>query len=148
MTKKERKMSPTTLRIIIGLVLIVHGIGHAMAFFPALNIFSNESWHHRSWLLTPLIGDTASRVISMILFGAALLGFIGAGLGLFVWLVPHEWWRSLAVVSAVISLVALALFWNSFASLFPNKIGAIVVNIAVLWGLLLANWPSEADIGF
>lgn len=141
-------MSPTTLRILIGLVLIVHGIGHAMAFFPALNIFSNEFWHHRSWLLTSLIGDTASRVLSMILFGAALLGFVAAGLGLFGWLVPHEWWRNLAVVSAVISLVALALFWNSFASLFPNKIGAIAVNIAVLWGLLLANWPSETDIGF
>ena len=116
-------MSPTTLRIIIGLVLLVHGIGHSMAFLPALNITSTENWHHRSWLLTPLIGDTASRVISIILFGAALLGFIAAALGLFCWLVPHELWRSLAVYSAVISLAALALFWNSFASLFPNKIG-------------------------
>ena len=69
-------MSPTTLRIIIGLVLLVHGIGHIMAFFPAFNINSTDKWHHRSWLLTPLIGDTASRVISIILFGAAFIGFI------------------------------------------------------------------------
>ena len=141
-------MSPTTLRIIIGLVLLVHGIGHIMAFLPALNITSTDNWHHRSWLLTPLIGDTASRVISIILFGAALLGFIAAGLGLFSWLVPHELWRSLAVYSAVISLAALALFWNSFVSFFPNKIGAIAVNIAVLVCLLWLNWPTEADIGY
>jgi hypothetical protein len=141
-------MSPTTLRIIIGLVLLVHGIGHSMAFFPALGLSSTENWHHRSWLLTPLIGDTASRVISMILFGAAFVGFIAAALGLFSWLVPHDLWRTLAVVSAVISLAALTLFWNSFAALFPNKIGAIVVDIAVLVGLLALNWPTEADIGF
>ena len=109
-------MSPTTLRILIGLVLIVHGIGHCMAFFPALNIFSTEHWHHRSWLLTPVIGETASRVLSVILFGAAMIGFVAAGLGLFGWLVPHDWWRSLSIVSAVISLVALALFWNSFVA--------------------------------
>ena len=141
-------MSLTTLRIIIGLVLLVHGIGHIMAFLPALNITSTDNWHHRSWLLTPLIGDTASRVISIILFGAAFLGFIAAALGLFSWLVPHELWRTLAVYSAVISLAALALFWNSFASFFPNKIGAIVVNIAVLVCLLWLNWPTEADIGY
>jgi len=141
-------MSPTTLRLIIGLVLLVHGIGHVMAFLPALNITSTDKWHHRSWLLVPVIGDTASRVISIILYGAAFIGFIAAALGLFGWLVPHDLWRSLAVVSAVISLIALALFWNSFASLFPNKIGAIAVNIAVLVCLLWLNWPTEADIGY
>jgi hypothetical protein len=141
-------MSPSTLRTIISLVLLVHGIGHIMAFFPALNISSTETWHHRSWLLTSFVGDTASRVISIILFGAAFIGFIAAGLGLIDWLVPHDSWRTLAIVSAVISLVALGLFWNSFASFFPNKIGAIVVNVAVLLGLLISNWPTEADLGF
>ncbi len=141
-------MSPSTLRTIIGLILLVHGIGHCMAFFPALNISSTEKWHHRSWLLTPLIGDAASRVISIILFGAAFVGFIAAALGLFGWLVPHDSWRMLAVISAVISLVALALFWNAFVTFFPNKVGAIAVDVAVLVGLLILNWPTEADIGF
>ena len=140
-------MSATTLRIIIGLVLLIHGIGHTMAFVPALNLFSSETYHHRSWLLTGFLGDPASRVISIILFGSAMLGFIGSALALFGWLVPHDSWRTLAVVSAVISLVALTLFWNSFASLFPNKIGAIAVDVAVLVCLLWASWPTEADIG-
>ena len=141
-------MSPTTLRTIIFFVLLVHGIGHSMAFFPAWGISSTEKWHHRSWLLTPLIGDKASRVISTVLFLAAFIGFIAAAFGVMGWLVPHEQWRSLAVLSAVISLFALLMFWNSFVALFPNKIGAIAVNLAVLVCLLYLNWPTEADIGY
>jgi len=141
-------LSPTTLRTLIGLVLLVHGIGHVMALLPALNITSTEKWHHRSWLLNNILGDTASRIIVVVLFGAATIGFIGAALSLFGWLLPHEYWRTLGTVSAVISLIALALFWNSFAALFPNKIGAIAVDAAVLVCLLWLNWPSEASIGY
>ena len=136
-------MSTSIIRIITCLVLIIHGIGHAMAFFPALNIFSTDKWHYRSWLLPGFLGDTVSRVLVMILFGAAFLGFITAGLGLFSWLVPHSAWQTLAIISAVVSLVALGLFWNSFASLFPNKIGAIAVNVATLWALLGSGSFSE-----
>ncbi len=136
-------MSAATIRIITGLVLIIHGIGHIMALLPALNIASTEKWNYRSWLLTRLLGDTISRVLVIVLFGAAMLGFITAGLGLFGWLVPHSAWQTLAIVSAVISLVALALFWNAFVALFPNKIGAIVVDIATLWALLGSGTFSE-----
>ena len=136
-------MSTSTIRIITALVLIIHGIGHAMAFFPALNVFSTEKWHHRSWLLSGFLGDSVSRVLVVILFGAALIGFIAAVLGLLGWLVPHSAWQTLAIVSSIISLVALGLFWNSFASLFPNKIGAILVDVATLWALLGSGSFSE-----
>jgi hypothetical protein len=78
---------------------------------------------------------------------AALVGFLAAALGLMGWLVPHDSWRTLAIVSAVISLIALALFWNAFVSFIPNKLGAIAVDIATLVCLLGLNWPSEADLG-
>ena len=136
-------MSASTIRLITGLVLIVHGIGHVMALLPALNITSTKTWHYRSWLLGGMLGDTISRLLVILLFGAAMLGFIAAGLGLFGWLVPHSAWQNLAIISAVISLVALALFWNAFVALFPNKIGSIVVNIATLWALLGSGPFSE-----
>lgn len=141
-------MSVTTLGIIIALVLFVHGIGHVMGLIPILGLASTETWHAQSWLLTGLIGDTASRIVGFILFAAPLVGFIGAGLGLMDWLVPHDWWQTLAIVSAVISMVAIILFWNAFVMLFPNKIGAIAVNGVTLVGLLLANWPTEAQLGY
>ena len=149
-------MSPILLRMIIAGVLAFHGVGHAMGIIPALQLrfFQNQTgawaqiWSSYSWSLTPLLGDAISRILAVILFAVPLIGFLGAALGLMGWLVPHEWWQMLAIVSAVISLMALALFWNAFIYLFPHKVGAIAVNVAVLVGLLWANWPSEADIGF
>ena len=149
-------MSPTILRIIIAGILAFHGVGHAMGIIPALQLrfFQNQTgawaqnWSSHSWLLTPLLGEAASRILAIILFSVSLVGFAGAALALMGWLVPHEWWRTLAIVSAVISLVALAFFWNAFIYLFPHKVGAIAVNVAVLVGLLWANWPTEADIGY
>ena len=90
-------MSTSTIRIITGLVLIVHGIGHAMALFPALNISSSKKWHHRSWLLSGFVGDSVSRVLVIFLFGAAFLGFILAGLGVLSILVPQSAWQTLAL---------------------------------------------------
>ena len=72
-----------------------------------------------------------------------MIGFIASGMGLFGWLVPHSAWQTLALISAVISLVALALFWNAFVAFFPNKVGAIVVNVAILWALLGSGPFSE-----
>jgi hypothetical protein len=119
-----------------------------MGIIPAVRLVDVKGWSSHSWLLTPLLGEAASRIISAILFLAAMLGFLAAALALMGWLVPHDSWRSLAVVSAAISLVAVVLFWNAFVSLIPNKVGAIVVDVATLVCLLVLNWPSEADIGF
>jgi hypothetical protein len=140
-------MSPTTLRFIIAAVLLIHGIGHTMAIFPAMGASPSEGWNTHSWLLSGLIGDTLSRVLCVALYLAAFVGFVGAALALLGWVVPHEWWRTLAIVSSVISLLALALFLNALAAFF-NKLGAIAVDVAVLVALLVLNWPTEADIGY
>jgi hypothetical protein len=141
-------MSGTTLRFIIAAVLFIHGIGHFMGVMPALRLVDVKGWNSQSWLLTPLIGETASRILSAVLFLVALAGFIASALALLGWIVPHDSWRTLAVVSAVISILTIVLFWNAFVALFPNKVGALGVDIAVLVCLLVLNWPAEADIGF
>ncbi|MFN2198408.1 MAG: hypothetical protein ACK2UW_19970 [Anaerolineales bacterium] len=136
-------MSTTTIRILAGLVLIIHGIGHVMALLPAFNIASTEGWHYRSWLLTGILGESFSRVLVVILFGIPMIGFIAAGMGLLGWLVPQSAWQPLALGSAVLSLVALALFWNAFVMFIPNKVGAIAVNLATLWVVLGAGTFAE-----
>lgn len=141
-------MSGTTLRIIIAAVFLIHGVGHVLGFFPAFRLTTMDHWTSHSWLLTPLLGDSIAKAISVVLFGAALLGFIGASLSVMSWLVPHDLWRTLAIVSSVISLIALILFWSAFPALIPNKVGAIAVDIATLACLLWLKWPSEAAIGY
>jgi len=149
-------MSHTTLRTVIVIVLLFHGIGHLMGVIPALRLINvGESspswlkgWSSHSWLLTGLLGDTAARIISVALFLAALVGAIGTALALLGWGVPHEWWRTLAVASAAISLVAILFYWNALIFFFPHRVGSISVDIAILVCLLWANWPSEVAIGF
>jgi hypothetical protein len=149
-------MSGTVLRAIIAFVFAFHGVGHAMGIIPALGIVNVKgasqgwlkNWSSHSWLLTNLLGNTASRILCITLYGAALIGFLGAALALLGWGVPHDWWRTLAVVSAVASLVALLLFSNALIFLFPHKVGALAVNVATLVCLLVLNWPAEAALGF
>jgi hypothetical protein len=149
-------MSGTLLRAIIAFVFAFHGVGHAMGIIPALQLVKVDSssegwlsnWSSHSWLLTNLLGDTVSRILCIVLYGAALIGFLGAALALLGWGIPHDWWRTLAVVSAVISLVALVLYWNALIFLFPHKVGALAINVATLVCLLVLNWPTEADLGF
>jgi hypothetical protein len=141
-------MSGPTLRIIMAVVLFLHGIGHFMGMMPALRLVKVEGWNSYSPVFTPLLGETASRIISVVLFLAALVGFVAAALALMSWLVPHDLWRSLAIASAVISMLAIALYWNAFVAFFPNKVGALTVDVAVLVCLVVLSWPSEAAIGY
>jgi hypothetical protein len=149
-------MSPKTLRFLIAGVLSFHGIGHLMGVVASLGLFKVDAsspawlkgWNSHSWLLSGLLGDTVSRVLCIVLFGAAFVTAIAAALGLLGWSVPHDSWRTLAISSAVISLVAVILFWRALMLFFPHKAGALSVDIATLVCLLALNWPSEAAIGF
>jgi protein-S-isoprenylcysteine O-methyltransferase Ste14 len=141
-------MNPTTLRTIISVIFFFNGIGHVLGILPALGVSKMKNWSSHSWLLSKPLGESVARIISIVLFVAVVLCSIGAGLAVNAWLVPHAAWRALAIVSAVVSLVALVLFWNAFPTLIPTKVGAIGQDILVIVCLLLANWPAEADIGF
>jgi hypothetical protein len=50
----------------------------------------------------------------------------------------HDWYRSIAVASALVSLAATALFPRAFPVF--STIGSVLVNAAVLVGLLVAGW--------
>jgi hypothetical protein len=140
-------MNPATIRWIVFGVLLVHGIGHSQGVMAGLSVSSTETWHGRSWLLTNVLGETASRTVGLVIYIACTVGFLAAALGVMGWLVPNDWWRTLALVFAVVSLVGLLFYWHSLAAMF-NKLGALGVNLVILVGLQLLNWPSEADLGF
>ena len=147
-------MSGTTLRIIISIFLLGHGVGHVMGIIPALQLVDSEklqqgalkNWSSDSWLLTRPLGDRASRTICAALYGAAAVGFIAAALGVWGWLVPEAWWRTLAVISVIPSLLALLLYWNALMLFFPHKVGALAVNLVTLVAVLWAHWPTAAEL--
>jgi hypothetical protein len=135
-------MSSQTLRILIPLALILHGVGHWMGILTAAGVIKTDAWNSRSWLLTDPLGDGTTRILALVIWVIAFAGFLAAGAGAWGWSATEGSWRTLAVVCAVLSLVGLFFFWNAFAALFPNKVGAIVINVIALAGILIADWPS------
>jgi hypothetical protein len=129
----------------IAIIFFIHGIGHIICILPALGLDASPTWNSYSWLLTNAIGQKAANVVGIVIWLAAVVGFILAGLALLGWGMPYAWWRPLAIVSAVISLIGVILFWNAFASWF-NKAGAITVDVAVLVALLVLHWPAEQQL--
>ena len=138
-------MSGRKLQWLIALVLLIHAVGHTMGILPAAGYSLSPTWTSHSWLLSGILGQPVADGLSTAVWLAVTVGFLLAFLALLGWGAPHDWWRPLAIVSAVISLLGLFLFWNAFASWF-NKAGAILVNVAILIGLLVRHWPSEADL--
>ena len=127
-------MSAQILRILIAGALFVHGVGHTLGFWmPA-----------RSWLF-PTLGELTLRIISSIFWILAAVGFLAALLGFLGVLVPSGLWRSLAVGTAVVSLLGLVLFWNTWPAL--NTIGALGMNIVVLITQLWLHWPPTSLFG-
>jgi hypothetical protein len=132
---------------IVGLVLLAHGVGHVLGLLPVFGDDLPAGWNARSWLLTTTLGETASKGISAVLWSTCTILFFLASLAVLGWGIPYEWWRPLAVVGAALSTVTLGLFWNGFPALFPNKIGALAVNLVVLGGVLAADWPTDEMLG-
>lgn len=133
-------MSPW--RLVIGAVFLLHGVGHALGVL-SLAPHGRDAWNPRSWLLTDSLGETLTTILDVVLWSLGAVLFVVAGLALLGILFPQEWWRGAAVAGAVVSLVTIALFWDALPFLVPNKIGAIAVDVAVLVGVLVANWPSD-----
>jgi hypothetical protein len=124
-------MSSQTLRILIAGALFVHGVGHTLGFWmPA-----------RSWLL-PDVPEPTLKVLSSVLWLLAAIGFVAACLGFLGILIPTQWWRTLAVGTAVISLLGLIIFFGNWPAF--NTTGAIGMNLAILVALLWLHWPPEA----
>jgi len=135
------------LRILIGVLLVLHGVIHGIlavipnpdAAKPVAATFFSE-WA-RSWLQSGLSGR-ALQTIANALAVIAGVGFLAAGLSMFDLILPHDWWRALAIASSVVSLVLCALFWNVYLIVGP------VVAVGIIVALVFVHWPTEAALGY
>ena len=122
------------LRIVIGILLIIHGVAHW-----TLPIGWDTSSSENTWLLGSLgLSASAIHTIGQVLSIVALLVFMAAGVALFAHL---SWWRVLAVSASIISLVLILLFWRS------NMVFGVLIDVGVMAALLMANGPSKELLG-
>ena len=134
-------MSGGFWRIVIALVILVHGVGHVLFLASCLGI---TQWGQSaySWMLTRMLGDVATRVIGGFLWLVVIVGFMAAGVGL---LGQHIWWRTAAVGSAGVSLMALVLFVSGGST--QPILSAALMDVAILVVLLWLQWPSSDLVG-
>lgn len=128
------------IRILVALLLAAHGVGHSIGVAGG---WAGNAWggSGSSWLLTPVLGRSIGAVEG-VLFLLPAIGFVAAAVGL--WL-GYDAWRPIAIGSAVLSLAAVALFPEQLP--FGSTVGALLVNAAVLIGLLVMHWPSAETVG-
>jgi hypothetical protein len=134
-------MSNELWRIVLAVVIGAHGLGHVLFLVSCLGL-ANWGQSTRSWLLTSLAGDRVTCAIGNMLWVAAIAGFMAAAVGI---LSQQEWWRVVAIGSAGISLLGLALFLDRQPT--PPTLSAAIVDLAILAALLWLQWPPPALIG-
>jgi len=140
-------MSADTARGLVFGALVIHGLGHGGALGALIWMALRPSdptggWQAaRSWLLPALPAATATPIAGAF-WVVAMLGFVVAALSFWGIGLPGEAWRSLAIGSAIVSLVGITLFFGTWPPF--NTLAALAVNIAVLVGLLWLRWPAQA----
>lgn len=142
-------MSDGLLALVIGAVLLLHGLGHGgaigamwwIAMRPQTNM---GGWTAaRSWAM-PWLGSAATWIAAAFWL-VAMVGFVAAALAFWGILLPPEWSRTLAVASAIVSLAGLI----AFAGTWPvtTTFAALAVDIAVLVAVLALDWPPRTTGG-
>ena len=123
-------MNVKLIRVLIAGALLVHGVGHTLGFFVPTGS-----------KLFPNLSEQNARTISSVFWVLSAVGFIAALLGFMGILVPTEWWRGIAVGTAIISMIGLVLFSHNWGAL--NRYGAWGMNIAILVTQLWLRWPPD-----
>ena len=133
------------LKIVIALILFAHGVGHSLGLLQVFKVASvNPAWNGDSWLLTGVLGPTATQAVGAILWAAAMVGFVALAAIVLGWL-PESWWAPLAIGASVASLAGLLLFPIAFPTF--SSIGAFAVDAAVLVAVLVFHWVPNELVG-
>jgi hypothetical protein len=125
------------IRWVVALAVAAHGIGHVL-FMPVLSDALGLQVTGRSWLLTPLVGESLVRVVASTVAGAVLVGFVVATGG---FVARASWWRAVALGSALASAVLIVTMWDGLQR--SSAFFALAFDLAVVASLTIAKWPPE-----
>jgi cytochrome c biogenesis protein CcdA len=129
--RKAITVDNSVWRWLVIVILLAHGIGHIIGLLESWTSIP-AGFTNQPWILsdTVTIESAVGRVFGL-LWLAAMIAFLGAGIGLFT---HQEWWRIMTVGAAVISLVAILPWWNTVTP--EARLGAIGIDLAFLVALL------------
>ena len=140
------------MHILLGILLVIHGFivtaQSSSSFKPSSGLAQPElaqlvACQPRTILAANPFrrGKSLLAKAGGFLWLAAGLALIAAGLGILGFIIPTAWWRSLALVGAIISLVMLTVYLHPF---YGVGIGASIILLAAL---LVKQWTVLQNIG-
>jgi predicted MFS family arabinose efflux permease len=115
----------------------MHGILHAWVISGMTKDSSGNliRWSGQSWRLNRLLPENKIRAVGIILGGITTIGFIGAGLGVFL---EQDWWRMLALISAAIGVIVFVLSWKDLMPTPKYYIMGPILNVTLFLALIVA----------
>jgi hypothetical protein len=133
------------MRLLLAAFLTAHALIHLSYLTPAPpRTAGGPEWPFemaRSWAVASM-GLDASLVrllgTSLVVVTVALL--VAASLATMGWLIPGAWWPTLVIGGAIASILTLALFFHPWILL------GFVIDAALLWAVLVANWLPAATL--
>lgn len=120
------------VRLVLGVLLVAHGLVHLLWFAPN----DDPAWPFRLDR-TGLVPEAARNPVAAVLVGLVVTGF--GLLGLAVWGVPGlaSIWPVLVIVAAVASLAVLVVFWDR------RLLWGVTIDVALI---VVALWrPGWTD---
>ena len=131
------------LNILVGLFLVLHGLVHLLFLGQSARYFELQPglvWPDGSWVLSGLLGPTATRTLANLVMALSGLGFVVAGVGV-LW--RQDWWRPLVLAAALFSTASYVLLWDGTRQKLDQQGGiGILINLAILVAVLIFHWPS------
>ena len=119
--------------LLYAIALVVHGLGHLLVAIHISELYTLPNCTTKSWLLSDRLGLKKSSVqIFVVLWFIVTIGFIIGGWGFWADL---NWWRPLAGVLILFSVLLFILWWNAFPPNIPIQanIGNLVVIAGLIW---------------
>jgi hypothetical protein len=129
--------------IIVGILLILHGLVHLLYFGQSSRFFELQpgmQWPDEAWLFTPLFRKKAVRILAGNFCILSAIGFTVSGIAV---LAQHSNWYFLAFGSAVFSSLLYITFWNGkYEKLHDQGAIAFIINILIITSILIFHWPQ------
>jgi hypothetical protein len=141
-TAVDLKKGGAEMKIIFAIFIILHGLVHMWYFTLSRRLvdFKPEmGWTGESWLLTNVIGDSATRSIASVVYIIATIALVIGGISL---LSGAHWWRPFVGAAAGFSAASILIFWDVSTQLLVQRgLLGFLINLAILFLILVVRWP-------
>jgi hypothetical protein len=131
------KIMSTFLRLVIGFIVVAHGLVH-----PLLAVIPDDKVEYAPagsmWTSSWLFGEgRTAKTLLYVLTGITAFILMLAGLSFIGFIVPQSWWQTLWVAGAGVSSLVLIIFWH------PRFYWGLIIDAVILGLIFFTSFSPE-----